>query len=273
MQAITVNSDQVVPVLIRVIASLLVVGLLSGCGGAKVLKEPQPIQINQPLVEASIQQVTGTLDWVIVRNGPGTWARNADWDEYLLRIDNQTGQPIIVNRIIVVDSLDTEIAPESGRKQLVKSSKKTARRYKGSGIKVQAGRGVGTMLIAGAAVTTVGVGTAYAAAYGAAMSGAAAGSAGVVAASGLLLLGPALAVGGVVRGVNNSKVNKQIELRQTVLPTEVLAGEEANLDIFFPLAPSPRRLELTYTDATGEHKLVLDTSAALDGLHIDKPEE
>ena len=84
-----------------------------------------------------------------------------------------------------------------------------------------------------------------------------------------MLLGPALAVGGIVRGVNNSKVNNQIELRQTLLPVEIPASKEAELDVFFPLAPSPQMIELTYSDATGEHLLVIDTRTALDGLHIE----
>ena len=205
-------------------------------------------------------------------DGPGTWAKNADWDEYLLRVSNQSDQTITVTRIIVVDSLDTQIAPGDGRKHLVKGSKDTVRRYKGSGIKIKAGRGAGTMLVAGAAVTTVGVGAVAAAGYGAAMTGTAAGTAGA-AAGGLLLLGPALAVGGIVRGVNNSKVNKEIELRQTTLPVEIPANEEIGLDVFFPLAPSAKRVELTYTDGAGEHALVIDTSVALDGLHIDKNAE
>jgi hypothetical protein len=255
------------------IAFLLSACVVAGCGGTKVLKEPQPIQTTQALAAISDQRVTATLDWVIVRDGPGTWARNADWDEYLLRVNNQSDEPIIVTQLTVVDSLDTRIEAQSGRKQLVKNSKKTARRYNDSGIKVKAGRGAGTMLVAGAAVTVVGVGAAYGAATGAIMSGAAtAGTAGA-AAGGLLLLGPALAVGGIVRGINNSKVNNQIELRQTILPLEIPAGEEFDLNAFFPLAPSPKMVELIYTNVTGEHSLVIDTSTALDGLHIEAPTE
>ena len=243
--------------------------VLSGCGGTKVLKEAQPIQTTQPLATVSDQQVTAILDWVIVRDGPGTWAKNADWDEYLLRIRNLSDQPIQVTRIIVVDSLDTRIESQPKRKQLVKGSKQTARRYKDSGIKVKAGRGAGTMLVAGAAVTVIGVGAASVVA----VSGATvAGSAGA-AAGGLLLLGPALAVGGIVRGVRNSAVNKQIEQRQTVLPLELSAGEELPLNVFFPLAPSPGMVELSYTDVTGEHSLTIDTSTSLNGLHIGDPKE
>ncbi len=249
--------------------ALVCMFVLSGCGGTKVLKEAQPIQTTQPLATVSDQQVTAILDWVIVRDGPGTWAKNADWDEYLLRIRNLSDQPIQVIRVIVVDSLDTRIESQPKRKQLVKGSKQTARRYKDSGIKVKAGRGAGTMLVAGAAVTVIGVGAASVVA----VSGATvAGSAGA-AAGGLLLLGPALAVGGIVRGVRNSAVSKQIEQRQTVLPLELSAGEELPLNVFFPLAPSPGMVELSYTDVTGEHSLTIDTSTALNGLHIGEPKE
>lgn len=255
------------------IAFLFVASALGGCGGTKVLKESQPMQTTKPLATASDERVAATVDWVIVRDGPGTWAKNADWDEYLLRVSNQSDQPIQLIRLTVVDSLGTQIESQAGRKQLVKNSKKTARRYKDSGVKVKAGMGVGAMLATGAAVTAAGLGVAAATMGPILMSGAGAGAGAGAAVGGLLLLGPALAVGGVVRGVNNSKVNKQIELRQTAFPLEISAGEEQSLDVFFPLAPSPKTVELVYTDAVGEHRLVIDTNSAFDGLHIDAPTE
>jgi hypothetical protein len=255
-----------------VTAILLSASLFVGCGGTKVLKEPQPLQTTQPLAKTADQRVSAILDWVIVREGPGTWARNADWDEYQLRVRNLSDQPVKITQLMIVDSLNTPIGPQPGRKKLVKGSKETARRYKRSGVKVKAGRGAGTMLVAGAAVTAVGVASASAIAATSALSGAAAGAGGAGAAvGGLLLLGPALAVGGVVRGVNNSAVNTQIETRQTAFPLDVSGMEEAALDVFFPLAPSPRSVELTYTDTSGEHLLTIDTRSALNGLHIDAP--
>jgi hypothetical protein len=255
-----------------VIGFVLLACVLTGCGGTKVLKEPQPIQTTQSLAAASDERVNASLDWVIVRDGPGTWAKNADWDEYLMRVSNLSDQPIQVTSLTVVDSLDTQIESQHRRKDLVKGTKKTARRYKDSGIEVKAGRGVGTLLVAGAAVTAIGVGVGVATmgpVLGAATAGAGAGA----AVGGLLLLGPAIAIGGIVRGVNNSGVNKQIVARQTTLPLDVPAGEELGLDVFFPLAPSPQRVVLIYTDATGEHSIVIDTRETLDGLHIGVPEE
>lgn len=231
------------------------------------------MQTVQPLATVSDERVASVLDWVIVRDGAGTWAKNADWDEYLLRVSNLSDQPIRVTTLTVVDSLNTRIEPQLTRKALVTGSKETARRYKKEGIKVKAGSGAGAMLVAGAAATAIGVGAATAAAYGTAMSAgaAAAGTAGA-AAGGLLLLGPALVIGGVVRGVNNSAVSKEIVVRQTQFPLEISAGNETQLNVFFPLGPSPKVVELSYADATGEHKLIMDTSASLKGLHTDVPE-
>lgn len=100
-----------------------------------------------------------------------------------------------------------------------------------------------------------------------------AGGGAAATAAGVVLLVPALAVGGIVRGVNNSKVNKQIESRQTLLPITLQKDEEKTLDIFFPLSPSPRQVQLSYVDSGGEHTLIIDTQAALEGLHLAKTAE
>jgi hypothetical protein len=90
---------------------------------------------------------------------------------------------------------------------------------------------------------------------------------------GAVVLAPVLIVGGIVRGARHRAVNTQIEQRQTLLPLDVPAGSELMLDVFFPLAPSPGTVELAYSNATGEHVIVIDTSAALNGLHIESSDE
>jgi hypothetical protein len=234
--------------------------ILTGCGGTKLLKEPDLFVATQPLVTDSNESLSVTLDWVIYRDGPGTWARNADWDEYLIRVESMADEDIQIKSIHIVDSLDTLIAPGNTRKELVKGAKQTKKRYSNYGLKVKAGASAGVLLAAGA-VTAASVASAGAAV----VYGSTAVAAG--AATGVLLV-PAFAVGGIVRGVNNSKVSNQIEIRQTHLPTDVLVGEEKSLHIFYPLAPSPKQIELTYVDSNGEHKLIIDTMKSLDGLHL-----
>jgi len=238
---------------------------LSGCGGTKMLKEPEPLVVTQSLAAASDQRLAATLDWVIVRDGPGTWAKNVDWDEYLIRVQNLSDESIQVTNITVLDSVGTLVETRENRKQLVKGTKKTKRRYKGEGLKVKAGVGTGTLVAAGA--VTAAVTAAAVASAGLGMGAATSGAAFGIATGGLILL-PVLAVGSVFRGVNNSKVNKQIESRQTLLPVVLQEEEEKSLDIFFPLAPSPRQIEITYANSQGDHTLIIDTHVALDGLHL-----
>ena len=239
---------------------------IAGCGGTKLLKEPIPLDATQILAASANERIAVNLDWVIVRDGPGSWARNADWDEYLLSVGNVSEQPIEITDIFVVDSLGTKLSPQFDRKQLVKASKGTARRYRKQGIVVKAGARAGTLLAAGAAVTAMGVGAAQASAIGVFMGGS--GSSGLLAASGLVVLGPALAAGGIIRGVNNSRVNSQIEVRQSRLPFSLPAGETLLVHVFFPIAPSPQRVEIAYSDGAFEHIVEIDTAKTLEGLHL-----
>ena len=234
---------------------------LAGCGGTKVLKEPEPLVVTQSLATASDQHLAATLDWVIVRDGPGTWARNVDWDEYLIRVQNLSRDSIQVTNITISDSLGIRIENRGNRKQLVKGTKETKRRYKGEGFKVKAGASAGMMVTSAAVAGATGV--AMVAAAPLTISGGAA----AVAAGGIVLL-PVLAVGGVFRGVNNNRVNKEIESRQTLLPVVLQEEEEKSLDVFFPLSPSPQQIELNYLDSRGDHTLIIDTRTALEGLHL-----
>ena len=84
---------------------------LSGCGGSKVLKTPEPYVATEVLVTASDQQVTAELDWVIYRDGPGTWAKNVDWDEYLITVRNRGSDSLQITNITVMDSLGTRVEP------------------------------------------------------------------------------------------------------------------------------------------------------------------
>ena len=249
----------------NLLVAALMVAALSGCGGTKVLKEPQPLAVDEALAAASDGDLSATLDWVIVRDGPGTWAKNADWDEYLVTLRNDSTGPVSVSAITVTDSSGHRHSAIPSRKKLVKASRATAKRYKGEGIKVKAGLGGGALVVAGGLSASVGAGAGAAAVYG---SGAAVG-----ATAGALVLAPVLVVGGVVKGVNNSKVNGEIERRQTSLPLQIDPGAAQSFDIFFPIAPSPLELRIDYTDASGERTIVVDTRDALDGLHLAQEQD
>lgn len=242
---------------------VLVLMPVLGCGGAKVLREPVPLADTQSLAAASDDALSATLDWVIFRDGPGTWAKNADWDEYMVSARNIGGDPVQITSVNLVDALGIRIEPRQDRKALVKGTKETKRRYKDEGLQVKAG--VSGKVLVGAGVAAA-AGTSGLGAAAMAGGGAAAGAAAVV------VLVPALTVGGVVRGVNNSKVNQEIESRHTPLPVLLEEDENTNLVLFFPLSPSPQRIEIGYVSRAREHLLLVDTATALEGLHLGQSE-
>jgi hypothetical protein len=71
--------------------------------------------------------------------------------------------------------------------------------------------------------------------------------------------------------VNNIKVANEIENGQTGLPLTLSADDATAMNIFFPLSPSPTRIEISYSDADGQHLSIINTAEALDGLHLRAP--
>ena len=254
---------------IRTVLLVCLAGLLSACGGSKLIRNPVPIEFTTPLEQVSDRQVTATLQWVIVRDGPGSWAKNANWDEYLFNISNHTGEEIQITGAHIVDSMGFQHSSDSNRSRLVKASKGTIKRYKKIDIDINAGYGGGAALVA------VGVGAGYlagaalnVAVEAALLSGATATGTMVVAASAAFVVAPILIVGGIMQGVNNHKVTAEIVARHTALPVTVAANETLRLNIFFPLAPSPQRIDIGYNGSFGERVTSLDTNEVLNGLHV-----
>ena len=203
----------------------------------------------------------------ILRNGSGSWARDAEWDEYLIRIRALSDEPIEIREIAIFDLLDQRIDARSERGELVDGTREIERRYEQSGQLVRAGGVNGWVVGAGVAGTA---GLASAAAYSAAPTFAGVAAAGaaitVVASAGLVFAGA-----GVVRLVNNAEVNREIKRRQTTLPVALPRGAEASVDLFFPLTPLSGRTQVVYADRHGEHRLDINTRQALMAMEPAPP--
>jgi hypothetical protein len=241
--------------------TVLALTLLSACAYNKKLEKPIPLQPVGAIATAVDERLTATVDAIIVRDGPGSWSKNADWDEYLLHVRASSDQPVEITRIVVVDSLGKQRKPSATRGDLQSGSKETARRYKDANLEVTAGYGGAGLVVAGQVVggasAAVGLATLGA-------SGAAAGA----ALAGAVLVAPVLMTAGVVVGVQEIRVQNEIKHRSTEFPVKVAADQELPLDVFFPVAPAPQRVEVTYRDGSGEHVLVIDTRVVLTGLHL-----
>jgi hypothetical protein len=73
---------------------------------------------------------------------------------------------------------------------------------------------------------------------------------------------------GVVVAAQEYQVQREIDRRNTVLPLTLAAQQDLPVTLYFPIAPSPLRVEITYSDPAGEHMLAIDTMTALAGLHL-----
>ena len=242
------------------VAVVLAMSALSACAYSKKLEKPIPLEQKGAVASAADERVTASIDAVIVRDGPGSWSRNADWDEYLIHVRATSGWPVDVTEVVVTDSLGKGHKPSPYRTQLARESKKTARRYDDEDLEVTAGTG-GALFAGGVAVggTSAAVGLATLGSSGAAVGAATAGA---------LVVAPVLLAAGVVVGIQGRQVELEIYRRATEFPVTVAAGADVALDLFIPLAPAPQQVEIKYTDPAGGHVLVIDTRAALAGLHL-----
>jgi len=240
-------------------ATALAMSALSACAYNKKLDQPVPLEPKSAIASASDVRLSARIDAVIVRDGPGSWSKNADWDEYLLHVHATSGWSLDITRVVVVDSLGKRHKPRAYMKELADESQEIAKRYKDEDLEVTAN--------AGAALFWTGyfVGGASAAA-GLATLGTAGAAAG--AAAGGLLVAPVLMTAGVVVAAQEYQVQREIDRRNTLLPLTLAAQQDLPATLYFPIAPSPQRVEVTYTDPTGEHVLVIDTVTALAGLHL-----
>ncbi|MEL7538668.1 MAG: hypothetical protein AAFM91_16590 [Pseudomonadota bacterium] len=258
----------------RFCAPLIAAALLAGCGGgSKLLKEPVPMVLNAPLTTERDARLAVAVDWVIVPGGPGSWAKNVHWDEYLLSVQPLIDRPIEVVAITVVDGLAVEVEPQLERKQLVAATKATHQRFRDAGLKPKPGAN-GDVMLAGTTMAAAGYGAfagaqvMTAATFGlggstAATAGAAAGAIGLAA--------PVLLVGGIIRADNNREVNTEILERQTTLPITLSANEPSRLHVFMPITPDPQRVLIRYRCGETLRTLELSVATALDGLHLPEP--
>lgn len=251
-------------------ALALASALLVGCGGgARVMSEPIPVTAVSSIASATDESIDAMLDWVIVRDGPGTWSENADWDEYVITIHNRSDVPVQIESAQVIDSMGTLVGPRATRKQLVKETRRTIKRYESADLSVRAGASPGALLAAGGVAAVAGSAIYSTATLAYLFSGSAAAAGPMVAATGLVVAAPVFAVGGLVSASRNHAVDEEIQRRRAMFPVIVAPGEAQSFSVFFPLAPSPQSLDVRYRRQDQEPQVItLDTQEALAGLHV-----
>ena len=250
------------PIFPRIIAlSVLAgIGLLAstGCVSSKYKEAkkdtPPPHLLNVPFPPASLE---ATLNTLVTYNGPGSWKRNAFWDEYVVTCHNPGRAPLTVSAATLTDFADASRSPGSKPWALEKESKNLEQKYKEAGVAFVRYTAPGVLI--------VGAGTAAAFSAGIFSAGA------TTAATATVVVLPLYYI--TVLAINqHNKVamEKEFDRRRLALPLTLAPGETRTDSFYFPMMPSPRSLGLRWSSGqqAGETVLPLDF---LHGLHEKSP--
>jgi hypothetical protein len=186
--------------------------------------------------------------------GPGSWKREAYWDEYVVTVHNSGDHALNVSTATLTDHAGATESAGNDPWALERQSKTLERRYRDAGVafaRVAAPRVIATTAEPGV-VASAGVGPAGAAA-------AATTTAVALPVYGLTVFG--------INMHNKKAIRKEFDRRRLALPLALGPGETRTGSFFFPTIPNPRALTLRWTDADGDGEIALDLHF-LDGLHV-----
>jgi hypothetical protein len=241
-------------------------------------------------IEASDERLDAVVDHWIVPEGPGTWVRDAKWDEVVLTLANKTASPIAVTAVLLVDPRGEAIASGDDPPEIESRTDRLIGEYEDVGFSVAivaapvavygaaalaTSAAVGAGLATGTAATGLAAGAVATGGVGVVGVGVGAGSAAVVGAP---ILVPAAIVAAPVyyfwRKFKKEDDLERItsELRYRQLSYELGPRNQVHGSQFFPIVPNPRALAIEYTVGEKSHTLEIPLSE-LDGLHVGKPIE
>jgi hypothetical protein len=229
---------------------------LGGCVATKyklAKKNTPPVQLINIAFPVS-PPMQATLVSLVSYGGPGSWKREALWDEYVVALENHSDRPLTVDSSTIADSAGTPYVAGSDPWALEKQSKKLEKQYRD--------RGEAFMRAAGPGVLIVGVGAATVSAAAGGSVFISAGAVGAAAAAVVVL--PVYYV--TVLGINhhNKKaVMTEFKRRRLALPLTLAPGETRTGSLFYPMVRSPGSLSLHWSTETGSST----TDLSLEFLH------
>jgi hypothetical protein len=250
--------------LFRVLFLVGVAALLSGCVTSKkykMVKEGAPVQpvvLNLTSANAEL-----TLATVIVVKGPGSWKREARWDEYVVTLANGDEHPLMVESAELFDLRGAPQRLGTDPWQLEKLSSTNWNKYGSTGVQVLAGAG----LVATYVGIEVGV------AMGGLMGGSAVATGGAAVALAVIPIFAVvdLTTVAVMNHNNKKKVVAEFNRRRLMLPLTIAPGASVAGSFFFPMTPGPQRLVVHGRRGDQPVDLELELKS-LAGLHL-KPKE
>ncbi|MGO9991171.1 MAG: hypothetical protein ACLPTF_01490 [Steroidobacteraceae bacterium] len=205
----------------------------------------------------------GCVATLISYGGPGSWKREALWDEYVVTLVNHGERPFTIDSATLADSAGTPYAPGSDPWALEKQSKKLEKQYRD--------HGEAFLRAAGPGVLIVGVGAATASAAAGSTVFISAGVAGAAMATVVVLPVYYLSVLGINHH-NKKAVMTEFKRRRLPLPLTLAPGETRTGSLFYPMVRSPGSLALYWSNETGSATAVLPLEF-LQALHVPAKKE
>jgi len=233
----------------------------SGCVATKykmAKKNSPPVQLINIAFPAS-PPLQPTLATLISYGGPGSWKREALWDEYVVTVENHGERALSIDSAGLTDSAGTQYVPGSDPWALEKQSKKLEKQYRDHGQAFIRAAGPGVLITgvgAAAAAATAGGGWAI---VSPALGGAAVAVIFVVPVYYLSVVG--------INHYNKKAVMTEFKRRRLRLPLTLAPGESRTGSLFFPMVRSPGSLTLQWSGETGSDMAVLPLDF-LKELHV-----
>lgn len=245
-------------------ALLITSGLvLAGCASSRLIKNPAPATpADVGWVAAAPGGLTVEVHQLIVRNGGGSWVHDANWDEYVLTIRNDSEETCeLLDINLYSDRIPAAVESSISREQLDARSNSTLRALKDVGIVGGAGIVAPSALIVSAVGTSGGIASA-------ATAGAAAVAIGVVAVPVGLIGGTTYVISRHRRDKRDAAlIERTLRERGFAIPLQIPPGTQLQKSAFFPVTPAPSRLVVTEAIGGNAGELAVDLPA-LERLHL-----
>ena len=216
---------------------------------------PLPVLLNLPSTEPPVEALLHT---VIIYRGPGSWKRNAFWDEYVVTVANRSDSLLTVESASLTDFRGA--ISEAGTNPWVLERTSRSLVDQGFGLAETAAIQIG----GGLAVVAVG------SSVGVLMAGGSYGILGPVSAAtvGSLVVLPAFVSGTVYTNISSHRaIEREFERRRLVLPAVLQPGQFVQGSLFFRISPGPKRLTLRSLIDERPRAVVIDLKPIGD-LHL-----
>lgn len=227
-----------------VLVALLAVLSCSGCVSTKYQLArhgtPPAQSLDHPFPASGALEAN--LVALITYHGPGSWKREALWDEYVVALRNGGEVPITVDSATLTDSRGGTVAPGTDPWELEKQSRALEKQYRTHGEAFARAAGPGALLVGGGAVAAAATTSGWAL-----VSPAAAGA----ALTAVFVLPVYYTSVLAIDYHNKHQVLDEFRRRRMVAPLTLAPGETRTASLFFPMIRSPAALGIHWQNEAG----------------------